>query len=50
MSHSHLSIIERAKIETLRKKGFSVREIGLELGRHHSSVARELKRVNSVSS
>ena len=45
MSRKHLSIIECAKIETLRKEGYSFREIGLELCRHHSSIARELKRV-----
>ncbi|WP_044357640.1 helix-turn-helix domain-containing protein, partial [Paenibacillus sp. E194] len=32
MSYSHLSIIERSKLETLLRLGWSTREIGRELG------------------
>lgn len=44
MSYSHLSTFERAKLETLHDLGWSTREIAGELGRHHSTIARELKR------
>ncbi|MEK5478132.1 IS30 family transposase [Paenibacillus sp. FSL R5-0407] len=44
MSYSHLSIIERGQLETLHRLGWSTRAIGQHLGRHHSSIARELKR------
>lgn len=44
MSYSHLSIIERGQLETLHRLGWSCRAIGLELGRHPSTIARELKR------
>lgn len=44
MSYSHLSIIERGQLETLHRLGWSTRAIGQQLGRHHSSIARELHR------
>ncbi|WP_262679001.1 helix-turn-helix domain-containing protein [Paenibacillus sp. J5C2022] len=44
MSYSHLSIIERGQLETLHGLGWTAREIGQKLGRHHSTIARELKR------
>lgn len=44
MSYSHLSIIERGQIEALHRLGWSTREIGRQLGRHHSTIARELCR------
>lgn len=44
MSYSHLSIIERGQLETLHRLGWTVREIGLELKRHPSTIARELQR------
>lgn len=47
MSYSHLSIIERSKLETLLRLGWSTREIGRELGRHHSTIAREIERGRS---
>jgi IS30 family transposase len=47
MSYSHLSIIERGQLETLHRLGWSVRAIGKQLGRHHSSIAREIHRGGS---
>lgn len=44
MSHHHFTPIERGKIEELNKIGFSSRAIAKRLGRHHSSIARELQR------
>lgn len=44
MSYHHISTYERGKIEELNKLGFTSREIGAKIGRHHSSVARELGR------
>lgn len=45
MSYKHFTICERAKIEELSKIGYTSRQIGLRIGRHHSNVARELKRI-----
>lgn len=44
MGYTHLSITERSKLEVLLRLGWTNREIGKELGRHHSSIARERKR------
>ncbi|WP_340081424.1 IS30 family transposase [Terribacillus sp. FSL K6-0262] len=44
MSYSHLTTIERGKLETLYKLGWSARRIAKELGRHHSTISRELER------
>lgn len=44
MGYQHLTSIERGKIEALRKLNYSTRQIGSELNRHHSLIARELKR------
>lgn len=44
MSYIHFSITERAQLELLHRLGWSSRAISKELGRHHSTVARELKR------
>ncbi|KJB84494.1 integrase [Paenibacillus sp. E194] len=44
MSYSHFSTTERAKLELLHAQGWSTRVIAQELGRHHSSIARELNR------
>ena len=49
MSHyKHLVKIERKEISILKKKGYSVDEIALEISRHRSSIYRELRR-NTVS-
>jgi IS30 family transposase len=44
MGYTHLSITERSQLEILDRLVWSSREIGKELGRHHSAIARELKR------
>ncbi|WP_183571664.1 IS30 family transposase, partial [Paenibacillus endophyticus] len=44
MSYSHLNIIERGQLEALNRLGWSCRKIGRELGRHPSTIARELER------
>ncbi|MGE6578007.1 IS30 family transposase [Paenibacillus xylanexedens] len=44
MSYSHLSIIERSKLEILHSQGRSSRAIAKELGRHPSTICRELYR------
>jgi len=43
-SYSHLTVEERDKISVLKAEGLSLRGIGLELGRHHTTIARELDR------
>lgn len=45
--YHHFTICDRGKIEELRKLGFSTREIGKRIGKHHSSVAREIKRLDN---
>lgn len=44
LSYTHFTRIERIKLEELKKKGKSIREIARELGRSPSSVSRELHR------
>lgn len=44
MSYSHFTTFERGQLEALHKLGHSTREIGAILKRHHSPIARELKR------
>jgi len=44
--YHHFSICERAKIEELNKLGFSARSIAKRINRHHSSVSRELTRLD----
>jgi IS30 family transposase len=39
-----LTTFERGRLETLQKLGWSTRQIAKELNRHHSTIARELKR------
>ena len=41
MRHTHFSKTERFELSVLLKKGYSAREIGLALRKHHSSVSRE---------
>jgi len=47
MSYTHLSIIERSKLEILHQQGKSSRAIAKELGRHPSTICRELERTAS---
>lgn len=44
MSYTHFTIIERSKIEAYLELKYSICEIGRKLGRHPSSISRELKR------
>ncbi|WIV21157.1 IS30 family transposase [Paenibacillus polygoni] len=44
MSYTHLSIIERSKLEVLHQLGLSARAIARELDRHHSTISRELRK------
>ena len=44
MSYTHLTPMERAKIEVLSKQGWSCEAIGLELKRHRTTIGRELRR------
>ena len=44
MGYTHLSINERYKLGVYLSLGWSNRKIGKELGRHHSTIARERKR------
>lgn len=44
MPYHHITQEERVKIETLRKEGYSKSEIAQCLGRHPSSIGRELER------
>lgn len=48
MRYTHFSKTERLEISVLLKRGYSHREIGRALGKHHSSVSREIK-LNSVN-
>lgn len=47
MSYNHLTISERVKIETLIHLGWTARAIASHLKRHHSTISRELKRMQS---
>jgi len=44
MGYRHFTKDERSEISILRKKGYSLREIADAIGKHHSSVGRELNR------
>lgn len=48
MRYKHFRQDERYEISILLKKGYSARDIGYALGKHHSSVSREIKS-NSVN-
>jgi len=48
MRYTHFSKTERLEASVLLKRGLSHREIGSALGKHHSSVSREIK-LNSVN-
>ncbi|MGI6656839.1 MAG: transposase [Desulfobulbus sp.] len=47
MSHSHLILEERIVIELFVHRGMSCRKIATHLGRHHTTVSRELRRNSS---
>ena len=44
MSYGHLRLDERSAIHMLTSLGLSNREIGLRLGRHHTTIGREKRR------
>ena len=44
MPYNHLTEKERYVISHLSLAGFSLREIGRRIGRHHTSISREIKR------
>ena len=44
MSYRHLTVYERSQIETLSALGYSCRAVARLLGRHHSTINRELQR------
>lgn len=50
MSYTHLSYQDRYVISHLSLAGFSLREIGRRLGRHHTTISRELERNGSPHS
>ena len=50
MSYTHLTINERTKKETLLHLGWSARAIAQQIKRHHSTVSREIQRMNNHSS
>ena len=43
-THTHLSLDDRERIAILKERGYSLRQIGRELGRSHTTLSRELKR------
>jgi IS30 family transposase len=49
MSYTHFNAVERGKIELLHKQGMSTTMIGQEIGRHRTSVGREIRRNASLS-
>ena len=46
MNYKHLNTVERGKIEVLNNSGCSAREIANILNRNHSTISRELKRID----
>ena len=48
MSYCHLTTFERGKLELLHSQGNSTRSIARKLGRHHSTIARELNGTNRM--
>ena len=44
MKYQQLNVEERSALATLKRLGWSVAEMARELGRHRSTVARELRR------
>ena len=49
MSYKHLTIEDRSKIEVLYQQSYSANQIAEAIGRHRSTIYRELKRVKSDS-
>lgn len=49
MSHTHLSINERNRIEIYLELGYSYRKIAKTLNRNHTTISREIKRNQGVN-
>lgn len=49
MSYTYLTIEERSKIEVLVQEGYKMSHIAKVLGRHRSTVYRELNRCSTES-
>ncbi len=49
MNYTHLSQSERYQIQCLRDMGLSITQTALRLGRHRSTIAREIQRNCSAS-
>jgi len=49
MDYQHLTTFERGRIEMLNKLGYNVREIGKQINRHHSTIARELSKNSNAN-
>jgi len=48
MDYQHLITFERGRIEALHNSGYTVRVIGKQINRHHSTIAAELADNNNV--
>jgi transposase, IS30 family len=44
MSYTHLNAFERGRVQALHEEGKSMHAIATTLGRHHSTISRELRR------
>src|SRR5699024_10535086 len=49
MSYKHLTIEDRSKIKVLYHEDYTVNQIAEAIGRHRSTIYRELKRVQPAS-
>ena len=49
MSYTYLTIEERSKIEVLVQEGYKINHIANLLGRHRSTIYRELNRCSTPS-
>ena len=49
MNYTHLSQSERYQIQCLRDVGLSITQTALRLGRHRSTIAREIRRNSDAS-
>lgn len=49
MSYTHLTHLDRLKIATLLRAGFSKKDIAKELNKHPSTISRELRRNSAIT-
>ena len=47
MSYTHLTSTDRTRIATLKRAGHTQLEIARQLGKHHTTIGRELRRNKS---